>query len=437
MGVRVPFLLVPVTSVAPWSTFLTLRRGEAGKDLRLQATLLQGDAVAAQAFFEAAGRMLIIRHRVPFHELGKHAPKAVLSLVPLTHDQTLRDEYDDYFTKKERMGVAACLGDALYVVPPVRAQECGIGNVMVPTKSLVGAIATAPHHSKSDGMRQAPSGKDEAHVGAEKKESKRPAEEGTGKQAKDQTEAEAAEVQGLAAEAAEEEATEEADEVEIVDIEGKSDEIEIIDVEDPPPETPEPNERAAKPAMEETPVEASSKECPTPDTSSKPAVIEAPRVAQFSREDVAKAAEAVTRKEPREESSRFLEDSCKYLAPAFLPRELVPAMPGYRWHEAPTLPPLPSWDPWMLSDQAAHAAGVPQGCDRKRRKHRKSKKASESQSRSRDRKKKTKKAKKARRSTTEAPTRAEITARFDALAQDLDFESESGSQSDGKLSESE
>ncbi|OLP79400.1 hypothetical protein AK812_SmicGene40306 [Symbiodinium microadriaticum] len=33
----------------------------AGKDLRLQATLLQGDAVAAQAFFEAAGRMLIIR----------------------------------------------------------------------------------------------------------------------------------------------------------------------------------------------------------------------------------------------------------------------------------------------------------------------------------------------------------------------------------------
>ncbi|CAE7210882.1 unnamed protein product [Symbiodinium necroappetens] len=54
-------LLVPVTSVAPWSTFLTLRRGEAGKDLRLQATLLQGDAVAAQAFFEAAGRMLIIR----------------------------------------------------------------------------------------------------------------------------------------------------------------------------------------------------------------------------------------------------------------------------------------------------------------------------------------------------------------------------------------
>ncbi|CAE7210875.1 Rbbp9, partial [Symbiodinium necroappetens] len=144
-------------------------------------------------------------------------------------------------------------------------------------------------------------------VGAEKKESKRPAEEGNGKQAKDQTEAEAAEVQGLAAEAAEEEATEEADEVEIVDIEGKSDEIEIIDVEDPPPETPEPNERAAKPAMEETPVEASSKECPTPDTSSKPAVIEAPRVAQFSREDVAKAAEAVTRKEPREESSRFLE----------------------------------------------------------------------------------------------------------------------------------
>ncbi|CAE7213833.1 unnamed protein product [Symbiodinium sp. CCMP2592] len=72
MGVRVPFLLVPVTSVAPWSTFLTLRRGEAGKALRLQATVLQGDAVAAQAFFEAAGRMLIIRHRVPFHELGKH-----------------------------------------------------------------------------------------------------------------------------------------------------------------------------------------------------------------------------------------------------------------------------------------------------------------------------------------------------------------------------
>eukprot|EP00439_Symbiodinium_sp_Y106_P059241 s4362_g8.t1 len=161
MGVRVPFLLVPVTSVAPWSTFLTLRRGEAGKALRLQATLLQGDAVAAQAFFEAAGRMLIIRHRVPFHELGKHAPKAVLSLVPLTGDQTLRDEYDDYFTKKERMGVAACLGHALYVVPPVRAQECGIGNVMVPTKSLVGAIATAPHHSKSDGSRQAPSGTDE------------------------------------------------------------------------------------------------------------------------------------------------------------------------------------------------------------------------------------------------------------------------------------
>ena len=59
--------------------------------------------------------------------------------------------------QQERMGVAACLGHALYVVPPVRAQahsrrvtaterdsfgclaafhqECGIGNVMVPTKS--------------------------------------------------------------------------------------------------------------------------------------------------------------------------------------------------------------------------------------------------------------------------------------------------------------
>ena len=101
---------------------------------------------------------------------------------------------------------------------------------------------------RPDGIRR-PSRRKRCRARAQ--ESKRPAEEGTGKQAKDQTEAEAAEVQGLAAEAAEEEATEEADEVEIVDIEarspgvlpclafveplppcqGKSDEIEIIDVE--------------------------------------------------------------------------------------------------------------------------------------------------------------------------------------------------------------
>eukprot|EP00439_Symbiodinium_sp_Y106_P032657 s4362_g3.t3 len=212
---------------------------------------------------------------------------------------------------------------------------------------------------------------------------------------------------------------EEADEVEIVDIEGKDDEIEIIDVEDPPPKTPEPIERASSTATAmETRAEASSKQCATPDANSKPAAIEAPRVAQFSREDVANAAEAV-RKEPQT-SSKFMQDSCKYPAPAFLPRDMAPAMPGYRWHEPAVLPSLPSWDPWMLSDAAAHAAGVPASCDRKRR----------------DRKKKSKKPKKARGSTPEAPTRAEITARFDALAQDLDFGSESGSQSDGKLSES-
>eukprot|EP00439_Symbiodinium_sp_Y106_P027939 s4362_g3.t1 len=284
-----------------------------------------------------------------------------------------------------------------------------------------------------------------ANVGAKTREAQREVSErpAGGKQAKakDQRvpaevpEAEAAEA---GAEDAEDAATEEADEVEIVDIEGKDDEIEIIDVEDPPPKTPEPIERASSTATAmETRAEASSKQCATPDANSKPAAIEAPRVAQFSREDVANAAEAV-RKEPQT-SSKFMQDSCKYPAPAFLPRDMAPAMPGYRWHEPAVLPSLPSWDPWMLSDAAAHAAGVPASCDRKRRKHRKSKKAQgdrqfctppfccqgirepklHTKSDSRDRKKKSKKPKKARGSTPEAPTRAEITARFDALAQGL------------------
>ena len=86
------------------------------------------------------------------------------------------------------------------------------------------------------------------------------------------------------------------------------------------------------------------------DTSSKPAVIEAPRVAQFSREDVAKAAEAqclcasrghwtscapslreaVTRKEPREESSRFLEE-----------RSLAASPKPARWAPCQSRPPSP------------------------------------------------------------------------------------------------
>ncbi|CAE8598819.1 unnamed protein product [Polarella glacialis] len=145
-----------------WSGFVSLTRGVGPQplQLRLHATLLHGDADAAEAALRspAAGSggggsssgVLRISHRVPFADLARRAPSAILSLVPMTNaqDQAQCDEYARYFGSKERAGVAHPDGAslALYVVPPSAALACGFNYLsgVLPRRCLLAAVAPPP-----------------------------------------------------------------------------------------------------------------------------------------------------------------------------------------------------------------------------------------------------------------------------------------------------
>jgi len=102
----------------------------------------------------AAGQngVLNISHRVPFDDLARRTPGAVLVLNALTpHDQAQYDEYVRYFRAKMRAGVARLDEvDALYVVPPadeatglVKALEAA-GCPSLPRNMLLGVVAATP-----------------------------------------------------------------------------------------------------------------------------------------------------------------------------------------------------------------------------------------------------------------------------------------------------
>lgn len=127
-----------------------------GKQLNLQATLLHGEVQLVElALRTAAGNsgILNISHRVPFDDLAKRMPGAVLAFVPQTPmEQLMYNEYVRYFGAKARAGVANLDdNDSLYLVPPVgeaqsllAALEAAGVPAPLPRNCLLGVITAKP-----------------------------------------------------------------------------------------------------------------------------------------------------------------------------------------------------------------------------------------------------------------------------------------------------
>jgi len=128
-----------------------------GKQLNLQATLLHGEVQLVElALRTAAGNsgILNISHRVPFDDLAKRMPGAVLAFVPQTPmEQLMYNEYVRYFGAKARAGVANLDNNdqSLYLVPPVgeaqsllaALEAAGVPGPL-PRNCLLGVITAKP-----------------------------------------------------------------------------------------------------------------------------------------------------------------------------------------------------------------------------------------------------------------------------------------------------
>lgn len=127
-----------------------------GKQLNLQATLLHGKVSMIElALRTAAGNsgVLNISHRVPFDDLAKRVPGAVVAFVPQTlAEQAMYQEYVRYFGAKARAGVANLdAQDSLYLIPPVSeasgllaALEASGAPAPLPRNCLLGVITAKP-----------------------------------------------------------------------------------------------------------------------------------------------------------------------------------------------------------------------------------------------------------------------------------------------------
>eukprot|EP00929_Paragymnodinium_shiwhaense_P108397 TRINITY_DN74716_c0_g1_i1.p1 TRINITY_DN74716_c0_g1~~TRINITY_DN74716_c0_g1_i1.p1 ORF type:complete len:647 (-),score=175.77 TRINITY_DN74716_c0_g1_i1:138-2078(-) len=150
------------------------------KPLNTQATLLHGKVQLVElALRIAAGQsgILNVSHRVPFEDLARRTPGAVLSFIPLAPQEHMQyGEYVKYFGTKQRAGVVKLDDvDALYIVPPcdavaplLRALEAS-GAPPLPTNVLLGVITSAP--GPTAGQAPAPAAK-KPEASAEAKEAK-------------------------------------------------------------------------------------------------------------------------------------------------------------------------------------------------------------------------------------------------------------------------
>jgi len=139
----------------PWSGQMKLTRS-LGKPLGTQATLLHGKVQLVELALRTAasnGGVLNISHRVPFDDLARRMPGAVLAFVPQgPHEQPMYAEYCRYFGSKVRAGVAQLDGvDALYIVPPVEEASAMLNSLSsaggappLPKQYLLGVIAATP-----------------------------------------------------------------------------------------------------------------------------------------------------------------------------------------------------------------------------------------------------------------------------------------------------
>merc|ERR1719188_2580517 len=119
------------------------------------ASLLHGKVQLVElALRSAAGNngVLNISHRVPFDDLARRTPGAVLVMAAIgPHEQAQYDEYVQYFQAKARAGVARLdEADALYVVPACAETDTllktleAAGCPPLPRNMLLGVVAPSP-----------------------------------------------------------------------------------------------------------------------------------------------------------------------------------------------------------------------------------------------------------------------------------------------------
>jgi len=126
-----------------------------GKPLNAQAALLHGKVNLVELALRSAaqnGGVLNVSHRVPFDDLSRRAPGAILTFIPPTiQEHASYGEYIKYFGGKQRAGVIKLDdNDSLYIVPPcpealplISALEAS-GSPEIPKTVLLGVIAASP-----------------------------------------------------------------------------------------------------------------------------------------------------------------------------------------------------------------------------------------------------------------------------------------------------
>lgn len=106
-----------------------------------------------------------ISHRVPFDDLAKRMPGAILAFVPQSPlDQLMYNEYVRYFGAKARAGVATLdANDSLYLVPPVgeasgllSALEAAGAPAPLPRNCILGVITAKPTATGAPAVAAAP-----------------------------------------------------------------------------------------------------------------------------------------------------------------------------------------------------------------------------------------------------------------------------------------
>jgi hypothetical protein len=139
-----------------------------GKQLNTQASLLYGKVQLVELALRIAagtGGILNISHRVPFDDLAKRMPGAILAFVPQSPlDQLMYNEYVRYFGAKARAGVATLdANDSLYLVPPVgeasgllSALEAAGAPAPLPRNCILGVITAKPTATGAPAVAAAP-----------------------------------------------------------------------------------------------------------------------------------------------------------------------------------------------------------------------------------------------------------------------------------------
>lgn len=145
----------PAPPPVQWTGRMSITRSM-GKQLNLQATLLHGKVQNVELALRIAagnGGVLNISHRVPFEDLAKRTPGAILAFVPQNPmEQAMYNEYVRYFGAKARAGVASLdANDSMYLVPPVGeaaslllAFEAAGARAPLPRNCLLGVITLKP-----------------------------------------------------------------------------------------------------------------------------------------------------------------------------------------------------------------------------------------------------------------------------------------------------